>query len=37
MPRMFDHLGLPVRDYREARDWFRDVLGLEIEFEKAKG
>jgi catechol 2,3-dioxygenase-like lactoylglutathione lyase family enzyme len=28
-----DHLSLPVRDYRAARDWYRRVLGLEIEFE----
>ena len=28
-----DHLSLPVRDYRVSRDWYRSVLGLEIEFE----
>jgi catechol 2,3-dioxygenase-like lactoylglutathione lyase family enzyme len=31
----FDHLTLPVRDYRVSRDWYRDVLGLEVEFEIA--
>jgi len=37
MPRMFDHLGLPVRDVVEARDWFRDALGLDVEFEIPEG
>jgi catechol 2,3-dioxygenase-like lactoylglutathione lyase family enzyme len=37
MPRIFDHLGLPVRDFIEARDWFRDTLGLEVEFEILEG
>ena len=28
-----DHLSILVRDYRTARDWYRRVLGLEVEFE----
>jgi len=28
-----DHLAIPVRDYRVSRDWYRRVLGLEVEFE----
>lgn len=28
-----DHLSLPVRDFRRSRDWYRDVLGLQLEFE----
>jgi catechol 2,3-dioxygenase-like lactoylglutathione lyase family enzyme len=28
-----DHLTIAVRDYRRSRDWYRQVLGLEIEFE----
>jgi catechol 2,3-dioxygenase-like lactoylglutathione lyase family enzyme len=31
-----DHLAIPVRDYRRSRDWYRDVLGLEVEFEIAE-
>ena len=31
-----DHLSIPVRDYRVARDWYRRVLGLEVEFEIAE-
>jgi catechol 2,3-dioxygenase-like lactoylglutathione lyase family enzyme len=34
---MFDHLGLPVRDIREAQDWFRQALGLDVEFETPDG
>jgi catechol 2,3-dioxygenase-like lactoylglutathione lyase family enzyme len=28
-----DHMSLPVSDWRRSRDWWRDVLGLKIEFE----
>ena len=30
-----DHMQLPVRDWRAARDWWRDNLGFEVEFEIA--
>ena len=32
MPRL-DHLSLPVRDWQQSRDWYRDHLGFEVEFE----
>ena len=32
MPRL-DHLSLPVRDWRKSRDWYKDRLGFEVEFE----
>jgi lactoylglutathione lyase len=32
MPRL-DHISLPVRDWRKSRDWYRDRLGFEVEFE----
>ncbi|MDX2170817.1 MAG: VOC family protein [Deltaproteobacteria bacterium] len=32
----FDHLSLPVRDWRASRDWYVDVLGLKVEFEIAE-
>ena len=32
MPRL-DHLSLPVRDWRKSRDWYKDQLGFEVEFE----
>jgi predicted enzyme related to lactoylglutathione lyase len=32
MPRL-DHLSLPVRDWQKSRDWYRQHLGFEIEFE----
>ncbi|HEX3407471.1 MAG TPA: VOC family protein [Caulobacteraceae bacterium] len=32
MPRL-DHISLPVRDWRVSRDWWRDKLGFEVEFE----
>jgi catechol 2,3-dioxygenase-like lactoylglutathione lyase family enzyme len=32
MPRL-DHLSLPVRDWRRSRDWYKDNLGFEVEFE----
>ena len=32
MPRL-DHILLPVRDWRASRDWWRDNLGFEVEFE----
>ncbi len=32
MPRL-DHITLPVRDWRASRDWWRDQLGFEVEFE----
>ena len=28
-----DHIGLAVRDWRASRDWRRDRLGFEVEFE----
>ncbi len=30
-----DHITLPVCDWRASRDWWRDVLGFEVEFEIA--
>jgi catechol 2,3-dioxygenase-like lactoylglutathione lyase family enzyme len=30
-----DHVSLPVRDWRKSRDWYRDHLGFEVEFEIA--
>jgi catechol 2,3-dioxygenase-like lactoylglutathione lyase family enzyme len=32
VPRL-DHISLPVRDWRASRDWWRDHLGFEVEFE----
>jgi catechol 2,3-dioxygenase-like lactoylglutathione lyase family enzyme len=32
MPRL-DHISLPVKDWRVSRDWWRDKLGFEVEFE----
>jgi catechol 2,3-dioxygenase-like lactoylglutathione lyase family enzyme len=32
MPRL-DHLSLPVRDWRKSREWYKDHLGFEVEFE----
>jgi catechol 2,3-dioxygenase-like lactoylglutathione lyase family enzyme len=32
MPRL-DHLSLPVRDWQRSRDWYRQHLGFEVEFE----
>jgi catechol 2,3-dioxygenase-like lactoylglutathione lyase family enzyme len=32
MPRL-DHLSLPVRDWRKSRDWYKDHLGFEVDFE----
>ena len=32
MPRL-DHLSLPVRDWRKSRDWYKNHLGFEVEFE----
>ena len=32
MPRL-DHISLPVKDWRLSRDWWRDNLGFEVEFE----
>lgn len=29
----FDHLALPVADQTASRDWYVDMLGLEVEFE----
>jgi predicted enzyme related to lactoylglutathione lyase len=31
-----DHMSLPVSDWRRSRDWWRDVLGLKVEFEIAE-
>ena len=28
-----DHLSLPVREWQALRDWYRDRLGFEVEFE----
>lgn len=28
-----DHISLPVRDWEKSRDWYREYLGFEIEFE----
>jgi predicted enzyme related to lactoylglutathione lyase len=28
-----DHISLPVRDWRSARDWYKQHLGFEVEFE----
>src|ERR1700724_4616034 len=28
-----DHLSLPVRDWRKSRDWYKNHLGFEVEFE----
>ena len=28
-----DHIGLAVHDWRASRDWWRDRLGFEVEFE----
>jgi predicted enzyme related to lactoylglutathione lyase len=28
-----DHIELPVRDWQEARNWYRDMLGFEVETE----
>ena len=32
MPRL-DHISLPVKDWRVSRDWWRDKLGFDVEFE----
>ena len=32
MPRL-DHIELPVSDWQASRDWYRDRLGFEVEFE----
>jgi catechol 2,3-dioxygenase-like lactoylglutathione lyase family enzyme len=32
MPRL-DHLSIAVRDWKKSRDWYRDILGFEVEFE----
>ncbi len=32
MPRL-DHIELPVSDYAASRDWYRRMLGFEVEFE----
>jgi catechol 2,3-dioxygenase-like lactoylglutathione lyase family enzyme len=32
VPRL-DHITLPVKDWRASRDWWRDRLGFEVEFE----
>ncbi len=34
MPRL-DHISLPVKDWRVSRDWWRDKLGFDVEFELA--
>jgi len=28
-----DHLSLPVHDWQKSRDWYKNHLGFEIEFE----
>jgi predicted enzyme related to lactoylglutathione lyase len=30
-----DHLSLPVVDWRKSRDWYKEHLGFEVEFEIA--
>ena len=30
----FDHLGIQVRNYTVARDWYVNALGLKVDFEK---
>jgi catechol 2,3-dioxygenase-like lactoylglutathione lyase family enzyme len=32
MPRL-DHIELPVRDWQESRNWYRDKLGFGVEME----
>jgi predicted enzyme related to lactoylglutathione lyase len=32
VPRL-DHLELPVSEWTRSRDWYRDMLGFEVEFE----
>ena len=32
-----DHMSLQVRDWRASRDWWRDQLGFELEFELPDG
>ena len=32
-----DHIELAVRDWRASRDWWRDRMGFEVEFEAAEG
>ena len=32
MPKL-DHIELPVRDWQESRNWYRDHLGFEVEME----
>jgi catechol 2,3-dioxygenase-like lactoylglutathione lyase family enzyme len=34
VPRL-DHIELPVSDWRASRDWYRDMLGFEVEMELA--
>jgi catechol 2,3-dioxygenase-like lactoylglutathione lyase family enzyme len=31
--RTLDHIGIPVSDYPRSRDWYAQVLGLEVEFD----
>ncbi|MBS0277331.1 MAG: VOC family protein [Proteobacteria bacterium] len=28
-----DHISLPVRDWERSRDWYRDNLGFDVEFQ----
>jgi catechol 2,3-dioxygenase-like lactoylglutathione lyase family enzyme len=32
VPRL-DHMSLPVHDWQKSRDWYKDHLGFEVEFE----
>ena len=32
----FDHLTLPVSDWRRSRDWYIERLGMKLEFELAE-
>jgi predicted enzyme related to lactoylglutathione lyase len=34
VPRL-DHIELPVADWRASREWYREVLGFEVEMEFA--
>ena len=36
MPRL-DHMELPVADWQASRDWYRDMLGFEVEMEFPEG
>lgn len=31
-----DHIRIAVKDYRTSRDWYRETIGLKLEFERAR-